>query len=140
MPNPAPGQHQIDDDHGRILALLEKLRYNPENLESVLHELVERFQAHSLDEEALMRKRKIRGLKAHAAEHRAIAAHFGGALFQDLRGADSHEELLRAVDRAQQMLMDHIQCLDLELALQLVRKPRPRKPGAKARRPGAAPH
>jgi hemerythrin-like metal-binding protein len=128
------GHDEIDDEHGRILALLEKLRYNPVNLDGVVQELVECFQAHCRDEEALMRTRKFRALKAHAAEHNAITAHFAGGLLEELRRADSHGAVLGAVDRANQMLLDHIQCRDFELALFLVRKPpkgRPRKGPAK---------
>jgi hemerythrin-like metal-binding protein len=131
MNTPSTGHQELDDGHARILALLEKLRYNPENLEGVVQELVERFRAHCRDEEALMRNRKFRGRTAHASEHKAILAHFSGDLLEGLRNADSHEGILEAVARAHQMLQDHIQCLDFELALHLVRKPpkrRPRKP------------
>ena len=123
MNKPATGHHEIDADHERILALLEKLRYNPEQPEAVVLELVERFQIHCRDEEALMRLRKFRGRKAHGAEHKAIEKHFSTALIEEIRAADSHEGVLGAVDRAYQMLMDHIQCQDFELALALVRNP-----------------
>jgi len=129
MNHPTTGNPEIDDGHERIQALLEKLRYNPENIEEVVQELVASFRAHCRDEEALMRVRKFRGLKAHAAEHRAITAHFSEGLLGEILGAGSHDEVLKAVDRGSQMLMDHIQCRDFELALHLARKPVRGKPG-----------
>jgi hemerythrin-like metal-binding protein len=137
MTHPANGHPEINEGHDRVLALLEKLRYNPWDLDGVVRELVECFRSHCRDEESLMRSRKFRGLEAHAAEHKAMTAHFAGGLLEDLRNAGTHDGVQGAVDRAQQMLADHIQCRDLELALFLARKPpkgRPRKaPGKKPR-------
>ncbi len=114
------GIEGIDEGHGRLLDLLEKLAYNPENLEAVLQELVDRFHDHCRDEEALMQAREYGGREAHAAEHRVLAAHFSTGLPQELRSARSHPALLLAVARARQMLQDHIQCQDLDLAAHLV--------------------
>lgn len=67
-----------------------------------------------------MPAREYGGREAHTAEHRVLAAHFSTGLPQELRSARSHPALLLAVARARQMLQDHIQCQDLDLAAHLV--------------------
>lgn len=122
MDRPATGNSQIDAGHDRLLALLEKLRYNPPNVAAVIQELGERLGEHFQEEEALMKSAGYRGAKAHAAEHQALLALLTEELAVEVGKADDYEGVLQAVDRSRQVFMDHILGLDHTLALYLVRK------------------
>jgi hemerythrin-like metal-binding protein len=122
MDLPATGNSQIDHGHGRLLALLEKLRYNPDNFIAVTRQLGESLQEHFEEEEALMRSNKYPGTDAHAKEHRALGLVLSVYLLDEVAGSEGYEQVLRAVDGARQVLLDHIEGLDHELAVYLVRK------------------
>ncbi len=122
MDLPATGNRQIDAGHDRLLVLLEKLRYNPEPFLPVVEELALRLREHCEEEEAIMRAAKYRGRKAHAAEHHALAELLTRELPADRERAAGYEQVLAAVDRARQGLLDHILGLDHDLALYLLRK------------------
>lgn len=147
---PGTGHHQIDAGHDRLLVLLEKLRYNPDPFLPVVEELAARLREHCDEEEAIMRAAKYRGRKAHVAEHQALAALLTQELPADWGQADGYEQVLAAVDRARQGLMDHILGLDHDLAVYLLRKqqrdqaahsrrkPAPKRPAPRTRRATAA--
>ncbi len=120
----AASHHQIDTGHDRLLGLLEKLRYNPDPFLPVVGELADRLRAHCDEEEAVMRAVKYRGRKAHSAEHRALADLLTRELPADHARAGCYEEVLAAVDRARQGLLDHVNGQDRDLALYLLRKRR----------------
>lgn len=148
MDLPASGNSQIDAGHDRLLALLEKLRYNPPDVAAVIQELGERLDEHFREEEALMKSARYRGANAHAAEHQALLALLTEELPDAVGKAAENERVLQAVDRSRQVFMDHILGLDHSLALYLVRKAMraegspsrkkpPRKaPTARPKRPG----
>lgn len=120
----AASHHGVDTGHDRLLGLLEKLRYNPDPFLPVLGELADRLRAHCDEEEAVMRAVKYRGRKAHTAEHRALADLLTRELAADHARAGCYEEVLAAVDRARQGLLDHVNGQDRDLALYLLRKRR----------------
>ena len=122
MDRPATGNSQIDAGHDRLLALLEKLRYNPPDVAAVIRELGERLDEHFREEEALMKSARYRGAKAHVAEHQALLALLTEELADAVGKAVEYEGVLQAVDRSRQVFMDHILGLDNSLALYLVRK------------------
>lgn len=122
MELPGTGVHAVDAGHERVMALLEKLRYNPANLQAVIKELSVHLQAHFSEEEGLMKSARYRGAKAHVAEHGALAGILVGDLPDDVARATSYEEILAIVDHARQAFLDHILGLDHALALHLMRK------------------
>lgn len=134
-----PGATRVfDEHHDRILALFQKLRYSPENLPSVVEELVRRLNAHFEEEEGLMRALRFRGREAHEAEHRAMTTLFDEGLGTELQAAGDHDAVLAAVQRYEQIFVDHIHGLDHELAREVARKTKAAPGGTSAGRTAKA--
>jgi hemerythrin-like metal-binding protein len=134
----ATGYGRIDEGHNRLMALLEKLRYNPDNLPRIIQELGERLQAHFEEEEALMRAVKYRGAKAHAAEHRALAEILTREMPEEIGKAGNYEAVLGIVDRSRQAFMDHVLGLDHKLALFLIRREQAAEKDRRKKKPGTS--
>ena len=133
MDQPPLDPLDFDTQHVRISALIEKLKYNPENSGRVLEELEGKLAEHFAEEEALMHGIRFRGLEAHAAEHRAMTRLVSTELPAELRAAVDYPALLGVVGRFEQVYTDHIQGVDQELAVHLVRRAeRERRQGSAA--------